>query len=132
MNAQSLLLSRKAWAVGLVVVLSVGVALGVIVQRADTGYSACVEHWNADGSKALRAYAGTGGRHPAEVLTDAGFCSVWVRGPDTNALWRSFATGADADQGPQLGGWSEVTTSRAGARGWNADVSGVSGRLTPR
>ena len=129
MTARGLLLSRRAWIVGLLILLPIGVVLGALFQRSDTGSSACVSHWNASGSLPLGVYAHTGGGYRALISAGPESCTVWVRTSDGVTSWDAVATGGDIGEGAPLGDWVRGTAPKPTERDWNAEVSGDTGRL---
>lgn len=130
MTARELALSRRAWIVALVVVLPIGVVLGALFQRSDSGPSACVSHWNASDSVTTAAYAHTGGTYRALIEANATSCTVWVSTKQGTVSWDTVATGSDIGQGAPLGDWTPGTHALPAGVAWNAVVSGDTGKLS--
>jgi hypothetical protein len=129
-NARELFLSRRAWIVAMAVLLPVGVVLGALFQRSDSGPSDCVAHWNAADSVTTAAYAHTGGGYRALIEADASACTVWVRTRQGIVSWDAVASGNDIGQGAPLGDWTPGNHPLPAGERWNAEVSGDTGRLT--
>jgi hypothetical protein len=129
-TARRLFLSRRAWVIAMIVLLPIGVVLGALIQQNDSGPSACVSHWNASGSVPRDVYASSGGTDRALILSDAGSCTVWVRGATGTISWQSVAAGNDIGDGAPLGDWTRGTTPPPAGLAWNAEVSGDTGQLT--
>jgi hypothetical protein len=129
-TARELFLSRRAWIVAMVVLLPIGVALGALFQRSDSGPSACVSHWNASDSVTTAAYAHTGGTYRALIEADATACTVWISTRQGTVSWDAIATGSDIGQGAPLGDWTPGTHPLPAGVDWNAVVSGDTGKLS--
>jgi hypothetical protein len=129
-TAQALFLSRRAWIVAMLVLLPIGVVLGALFQRSDSGPTACVSHWNASDSVTSAAYAHTGGTYRALIEANASSCTVWVSTTQGTVSWDAVATGNDIGQGAPLGDWAPGTHPLPAGVDWNAVVSGDTGRLS--
>jgi hypothetical protein len=129
-TARALFLSRRAWIVALLILLPIGVVLGALFQRSDSGPSACVSHWNASDSVTLAAYAHTGGTYRALIEANATSCTVWVSTPQGTVSWDAVASGNDIGQGAPLGDWTPGKHPLPAGVGWNAVVSGDTGKLS--
>ena len=130
MTARRLFLSRRAWAVGLIILLPIGIVLGALFQQNDSGPSACVSHWNASGSAPREVYGGGGGTYRALILTNESSCTVWVRAAGKTTSWEALASGSDIGQGAPLGNWTRGAAPPPKGQKWTAAVSGETGELT--
>ena len=130
MTARALFLSRRAWIVAMLILLPVGVVLGALFQRSDSGPSACVSHWNAADSVTRAAYAHTGGTYRALIEANASSCTVWVRTAQRLVSWDAVASGNDIGEGAPLGDWRPGKNPRPAGVDWNAVVSGDTGKLS--
>jgi hypothetical protein len=128
-TARALFLSRRAWIVAMLILLPVGVVLGALFQRSDSGPSACVSHWNASDSVTRAAYAHTGGTYQALIEANATLCTVWVRTARGTVSWDAVAAGSDIGQGAPLSDWTPGTHPLPAGVDWNAKVSGDTGKL---